>query len=86
MCGRTVMVVVGRNIPVTLIDMEKVKQSFINSFVILNYQYHMFNFQDVYCVWCVFLSVSLGFVIFYPCDGPHHCKGICDGVFPHTHR
>lgn len=24
-CGRTVMVVVGRNIPVTLIDMEKVR-------------------------------------------------------------
>lgn len=24
MCGRTVMVVVGRNIPVTLIDLEKV--------------------------------------------------------------
>lgn len=24
MCGRTVMVLVGRNIPVTLIDMEKV--------------------------------------------------------------
>ena len=25
MCGRTVMVVVGRNIPVTLIDIEKVR-------------------------------------------------------------
>lgn len=25
MCGRTVMVLVGRNIPVTLIDIEKVK-------------------------------------------------------------
>lgn len=24
-CGRTVMAVVGRNIPVTLIDMEKVR-------------------------------------------------------------
>lgn len=26
MCGRTVMVLVGRNIPVTLIDIEKVKK------------------------------------------------------------
>lgn len=29
MCGRTVMVIVGRNIPVTLIDMEKVKEKII---------------------------------------------------------
>lgn len=29
MCGRTVMVVVGRNIPVTLIDMEKVKEKIL---------------------------------------------------------
>lgn len=28
-CGRTVMVVVGRNIPVTLIDMEKVKEKIL---------------------------------------------------------
>lgn len=27
-CGRTVVVVVGRNIPVTLIDLEKVKRTF----------------------------------------------------------
>ncbi len=26
LCGRTVMIVVGRNIPVTLIDMEKVNE------------------------------------------------------------
>jgi len=29
MCGRTVMVIVGRNIPVTLIDMEKVKEKIL---------------------------------------------------------
>lgn len=32
---------------------------------------------------CVFV---LGFAVFHPRDGPYHSEGVCDGVFPHTHR
>lgn len=35
MCGRTVMVIVGRNIPVTLIDMEKVKENIYHILILI---------------------------------------------------
>lgn len=36
MCGRTVMVLVGRNIPVTLIDIEKVSWHLVMSDHLIN--------------------------------------------------
>ena len=80
MCGRTVMVLVGRNIPVTLIDIEKVTGRPVRT---ASSVLEHFNICFTFCV-CV--CVAAGLAILYPRHGPHHSEGVRDGVLSHSDR
>jgi len=85
MCGRTVVVLVGRNIPVTIIDIEKVTEC--------GFQYKSIwaHVQiNLRCVWyvcvcaCVCVCVCAGAAVLHPRHGPHRREGVRDGLLPHA--
>ena len=93
MCGRTVMVLVGRNIPVTLIAMEKVPGFIWRQ----HHEHHRFSCtientsilllceQTLTSPPCVYYFTT-GPAVLHPCHGPHHSEGVCDGLLSHSDR